>query len=125
MATIADQLSSAAARGDLQLARTMLEEGADPNVRNSFGRSPIQVMMMGSSQMAQLLIDYLADPNIADPSTGMTPAHDAAGSGFLDTLLVLLRGGAYLHRPLDNWGRCPVDLASAQMMDSLSELGLV
>lgn len=39
----ADELSNAAARGDVQRVRELLDGAADPNAVNSFGRTPIQV----------------------------------------------------------------------------------
>ncbi|KAG8130499.1 hypothetical protein E2320_017066 [Naja naja] len=106
----ANQLANAAARGDLETAARLLENGADPNATNVFGRSPIQVMMMGSSKMAELLLRSGADPNRPDPSTGATPAHDVAWEGFLDTLKLLHHWGASFDH-LDRWGRSPLDLA--------------
>lgn len=67
-------------------------------------------MMLGSPSLAALLLRSGADPNRPDPSTGALPTHDAAREGFLDTLRVLLRGGARLDLP-DNWGRLPLQLA--------------
>ncbi|XP_054842248.1 cyclin-dependent kinase 4 inhibitor B [Eublepharis macularius] len=106
----ADQLTTAAAQGDLEAVRRLLDSGADPNAANEFGRTPIQVMMLGSPRMAELLLQRGADPNRPDPSTGSLPVHDAARVGFLDTLRVLRRGGAHLDRT-DRWGRLPLDLA--------------
>nr|XP_056704944.1 cyclin-dependent kinase 4 inhibitor B-like [Euleptes europaea] len=104
------RLASAAAAGDLAGVRRLLQEGADPNALNSYGRTPIQVVMMGSPKVAELLLQEGADPNRPDPSTGALPAHDAARQGFLETLLVLGAGGARLDAP-DASGRLPVHLA--------------
>ncbi|XP_007434878.1 cyclin-dependent kinase 4 inhibitor B [Python bivittatus] len=121
----ANQLTSAAARGDLESVGRLLESGADPNATNAFGRSPIQVMMMGSSKMAELLLQRGADPNRPDPSTGATPAHDVAWGGFLDTLKILYQWGARFDQ-VDKWGRCPLDLAKENgqnhVVDYLQEL---
>uniref|UniRef100_A0A8C8AVD8 Uncharacterized protein n=1 Tax=Otus sunia TaxID=257818 RepID=A0A8C8AVD8_9STRI len=38
-----DRLCSAAARGDGEEVRKLLDAGADPNGTNSFGRTPLQV----------------------------------------------------------------------------------
>ncbi|KAM5299936.1 cyclin-dependent kinase 4 inhibitor B [Ctenodactylus gundi] len=103
-------LASAAARGQVERVRQLLEAGADPNGVNSFGRRPIQVMMMGSSRTAQLLLLHGAEPNCADPATLTRPVHDAAREGFLDTLIALHEAGAQLD-VRDTWGRLPVDLA--------------
>ncbi|XP_028568881.2 cyclin-dependent kinase 4 inhibitor B isoform X3 [Podarcis muralis] len=106
----ADELANAAARGDLETLRRLLDGGADPNAVNRFGRAPIQVMMMGNPGVAQLLLQRGADPNRPDPSTGTFPVHDAARGGFLDTLRVLRRGSARFD-VRDRWGRRPLDLA--------------
>ncbi|XP_015705521.1 cyclin-dependent kinase 4 inhibitor B [Coturnix japonica] len=109
--TAADELANAAARGDLQRVRELLDGEADPNAINSFGRTPIQVMMLGSPRVAELLLQRGADPNRPDPRTGCRPAHDAARAGFLDTLETLHRAGARLDLP-DSSGRLPLDVAA-------------
>ncbi|CAM4562642.1 cyclin-dependent kinase 4 inhibitor B-like [Lepidochelys kempii] len=105
-----DLLANAAAQGDGQRVRLLLEAGVNPNTVNAFGRTPIQVMMMGNTQVAELLLQRGADPNRPDPRTGSLPVHDAAQEGFLDTLVALHRGGARLDLR-DAWGRLPIDLA--------------
>ncbi|XP_040094207.1 LOW QUALITY PROTEIN: cyclin-dependent kinase 4 inhibitor B [Oryx dammah] len=62
-------LGNAAARGQVEAVRQLLEAGVDPNRLNRFGRRPIQVMMMGSARVAELLLLHGADPNCADPAT--------------------------------------------------------
>ncbi|KAF0879327.1 cyclin-dependent kinase 4 inhibitor B [Hyaena hyaena] len=103
-------LANASARGQVDTVQQLLEAGADPNGVNRFGRRAIQVMMMGSTRVAELLLLHGADPNCADPATLTRPVHDAAREGFLDTLVVLHRAGARLD-VRDAWGRLPVDLA--------------
>ncbi|KAM9642100.1 cyclin-dependent kinase 4 inhibitor B [Trichechus inunguis] len=103
-------LANAAARGQVETVRQLLEAGADANRVNCFGRRPIQVMMMGSTPVAELLLLHGAEPNCADPVTLTRPVHDAAREGFLDMLMVLHRAGARLD-VRDAWGRLPVDLA--------------
>ncbi|NWX58795.1 CDN2B inhibitor, partial [Promerops cafer] len=101
---VADELANAAARGDLQRLR-------DPNAVTSYGRTSIQVMMLGSPRVAELLLRAGADPNRPDPRTGCLPAHDAARAGFLETLAALHRAGARLDLP-DGRGRLPLDVAA-------------
>ncbi|XP_070598602.1 cyclin-dependent kinase 4 inhibitor B-like [Erythrolamprus reginae] len=121
----AHQLANAAARGDLETAARLLDGGADPNAVNDFGRTPIQVMMMGNTKMAELLLQRGAGPNRPDPSTGAVAAHDAAREGFLDTLKLLYHWGAHFDH-LDKWGQSPLDLARKNgqnhVVDYLQEL---
>ncbi|XP_053358778.1 cyclin-dependent kinase inhibitor 2A [Clarias gariepinus] len=107
---LADELTSAAAVGDTVLARLLLRNGADVNRANRFGRTPVQVMMMGSESMASLLLSQGANPNMADASTGSTPLHDAAREGFLRTVELLVRAGADI-TILDYSGQTPAQLA--------------
>uniref|UniRef100_A0A8C3RV86 Uncharacterized protein n=1 Tax=Chelydra serpentina TaxID=8475 RepID=A0A8C3RV86_CHESE len=106
----ANDMASAAALGNVEKVRELLDRGADPNTVNSYDRTPIQVMMMGNTKVAVLLLQRGADPNRPDPRTGSVPVHDAARGGFLDTLVALHRGGARLDLR-DKWGRLPIDLA--------------
>ncbi|XP_077105417.1 cyclin-dependent kinase inhibitor 2A-like [Ranitomeya variabilis] len=122
---MAEELTTAAARGDVRRVRELLHRGAAPNTRNAYGRTAIQVMMMGSPPLAQLLIDHGADPTARDPTTGACPAHDAIRGGFVDTLVVLVNGGASVYSPQDNYGRRPIDLASAWVLQELMALGMV
>ncbi|XP_063108091.1 cyclin-dependent kinase inhibitor 2A [Cavia porcellus] len=113
MDSAGEKLATAAARGRVEEVRELLEAGAPPDAPNRFGRRPIQVMMMGSTQVARLLLLHGADPNCADPVTLARPVHDAAREGFLDTLVELHQAGARLD-VRDAWGRLPVDLAEEQ-----------
>ncbi|XP_054145340.1 cyclin-dependent kinase 4 inhibitor B-like [Melozone crissalis] len=107
----ADERASAAARGDPQRLRELLDGAVNPSAANSCGRTPIQVMMLSSPPVAELLLRHGADPNRADPRTGCLPAHDAARAGFLGTLAALHRAGARLDLP-DGRGRLPLDVAA-------------
>uniref|UniRef100_A0A8C3Q8M1 Uncharacterized protein n=1 Tax=Geospiza parvula TaxID=87175 RepID=A0A8C3Q8M1_GEOPR len=107
----ADELASAVARGDPQRLQDLLDGAADPNATNSYGRTPIQVMMLGSPRVAELLLRHGADPSRPDPRTGCLPVHDAARAGFVETLAALHRAGARLDIP-DGRGRLPLDVAA-------------
>ncbi|XP_056420519.1 cyclin-dependent kinase inhibitor 2A-like [Hyla sarda] len=122
---MAEELTMAAAQGNIQLVEELLDSGVNPNTCNSHGRTAIQVMMMGSPHLAQLLLDHGADPTIRDPTTGTCPSHDAIREGFVETLVVLINGGASVDGPLDNFGHRPIDLASPWVMRELIALGIV
>ncbi|NWT27958.1 CDN2A inhibitor, partial [Cardinalis cardinalis] len=100
----ADELAIAAARGDPQRLRELLDGAADPNASNSYGRTPIQVMMLGSPRVAELLLRHGADPSRPDPRTGCLP-----------TLAALHRAGARLDLP-GGRGRLPLDVAARRYL---------
>ncbi|KAK1175793.1 cyclin-dependent kinase 4 inhibitor B-like [Acipenser oxyrinchus oxyrinchus] len=106
----ADILTKAAATGDTDRVRILLENGINPNAVNRFGKTPIQVMMMGNTRIAELLLMHGANPNIVDSSTGLTPIHDAAREGFLDTVGMLVRNNANTN-VRDRRNLLPLDLA--------------
>ncbi|XP_029290706.1 cyclin-dependent kinase 4 inhibitor B [Cottoperca gobio] len=105
-----DDLTKAAAMGNTAAVEDLLRAGAEVNGVNSLGRTALQVMMMGSTSVAQVLLKHGADPNVADRSTGGTPLHDAARTGFLDTVQLLVQFLADPHAR-DNKNNRPIDLA--------------
>ncbi|XP_053320842.1 cyclin-dependent kinase 4 inhibitor D [Spea bombifrons] len=105
-----DRLTRAAAQGDVpEVKRLLHQDRIHPDCLNCFGKTALQVMMFGSTPVAAELLKQGASPNIQD-SYGTTPAHDAARSGFLDTLQVLVQYGADLNIP-DASGSLPIHLA--------------
>ncbi|XP_059213534.1 cyclin-dependent kinase 4 inhibitor B [Centropristis striata] len=105
-----DALTTAAANGNTADVEDLLRAGAQVNGVNCFGRTALQVMMMGSTSVAQVLLNHGADPNLADRITGTTPLHDAARTGFLDTVRLLVHSEADPHAR-DNKNNLPIDLA--------------
>ncbi|XP_027267315.1 cyclin-dependent kinase 4 inhibitor D [Cricetulus griseus] len=107
---VGDRLSGAAARGDVQEVRRLLHrELVHPDALNRFGKTALQVMMFGSPAVALELLKQGASPNVQDAS-GTSPVHDAARTGFLDTLKVLVEHGADVNA-LDGTGSLPIHLA--------------
>ena len=66
--------------------------------------------MMGSTPVARLLLEHGAVPNVRDCSTGTTPLHDAARTGYLETVRLLVEFHAD-SQATDNNNCRPVDLA--------------
>ncbi|XP_034044801.1 cyclin-dependent kinase 4 inhibitor D [Thalassophryne amazonica] len=103
-------LTTAAANGRTVEVQMILEElRVHPDTPNEFGRTALQVMMMGSPKIATLLLQNGADANIQDKH-GIAPVHDAARTGFLDTLQVLVEFGASVNLP-DHRGALPIHIA--------------
>ncbi|KAL1005777.1 hypothetical protein UPYG_G00063890 [Umbra pygmaea] len=103
-------LTAAAAKGNTDEVRRILEECRVPaDTVNEFGKTALQVMMMGNSNVACLLLEHGANPNITD-RRGVSPAHDAARTGFLDTLRVLVEFGASVNMA-DHTGSLPIHIA--------------
>ena len=74
--------------------------------------SPRASLSQRSSRTSTAALELLkqgASPNVQDAS-GTTPAHDAARTGFLDTLKVLVEHGADVNAP-DGTGALPIHLA--------------
>ncbi|XP_051561059.1 cyclin-dependent kinase 4 inhibitor B [Myxocyprinus asiaticus] len=105
-----DELTTAAATGNMDRVQYLLSMGVQVNGVNKFGRTPIQVMMMGNTRLANMLLEYGADPNVPDPGTGSTPLHDAARTGFMDTVRLLIRFNADPNAT-DHRNFRPVDVA--------------
>ena len=74
-----------------EMVELLLEHGADPNIQDVGGSTPLH--RAKTVEMAALLLDRGADPNIANFS-GATPLHNASGAGNLDLIRFLLKRGA-------------------------------
>ncbi|XP_036378535.1 cyclin-dependent kinase 4 inhibitor C [Megalops cyprinoides] len=109
----ANRLASASARGDLTEVEVILQNGADVNEKNAFGRTALQVMKLGNPAIAEALLKANADPNVRDPLGGLTVLHDTARDGYADTLRVLVEYGADVNM-LDNEGNLPLHLAARE-----------
>ncbi|KAK6484554.1 cyclin-dependent kinase 4 inhibitor C-like isoform X1 [Huso huso] len=106
-------LASASARGELEKVEMLLQNGANVNEKNAFGRTPLQVMKLGNPSIAEALLRAKANPNERDPLLGLTVAHDAARDGFEDTLRVLVDYGADVNIQ-DSEGNLPLHLAAKE-----------
>ena len=121
-------LHKAAMDGQLVVARFLIDNGADLDSRDAYGRTPLhQAALKGHKSMAELLLAKGADPNAAiSPSAnsgsgGFTPLHLAAQNGYRNVCEALLAGKADLNARDIN-GITPLHLASDRSYSSVTEL---
>lgn len=105
--------------------RYLLEQGADPNKGNAFGKTPLMYAAQFDQQAAaEILLEYHADPNAGTtwPSddcyytletSNMTPLHYAVRYGSSRLVRLLTKHGAVAfsrtQRRLDESGEYPID----------------
>jgi uncharacterized protein len=97
---------------ELELARRLIDDGANVNEADRKGTRPLHMaVMMCDFEAVQLLVNSAADINVnlAD-KTGTTPLHLAAFKGVNDIVRLLLEKGAN-PRAKDKKGRSPIDVA--------------
>lgn len=105
-------LSLAAYFGNEDVIRTLLLNGADPNIpsRNGFNVYPIHSAVASNYTMiAKMLLESGADINVAQKS-GATPLHSAAHNGNIELLIVLLEAGAIVDAKMED-GKTAADKA--------------
>ncbi|XP_069835594.1 cyclin-dependent kinase 4 inhibitor C [Dendropsophus ebraccatus] len=110
--TLADMMTTAAARGDLERLEELLQRTPNVDAPNRFGRTPLQVSRLGSPAIARLLLSRGADPNLQD-GCGFSVTHDTARAGFQDTMQMLLDFQADVNLQ-DNDGNTALHLAAKE-----------
>jgi cytohesin len=88
------KLLEATISGDVKSVKKLLKEGADPNVRDEKGRTPLHHAVKDNRlDIVKLLVESGADVNAPD-NYGLTPLHYAVHSGYEKLVDFLLRHGA-------------------------------
>jgi ankyrin repeat protein len=81
--------------GDALTAKFLLEHGANPNLRNKAGSSPLHdAALKGTREVIELLIAHGAELNARERDGSATPLHYAASFGCLDAVKALVEQGA-------------------------------
>lgn len=102
----ADDLYDAARRRDVDRALTLLEFGANPNIRSPYD-GPLHVAArLGQSELVIALLKAGADIELSGYG-GAHPLHAAALAGQKEIVSILLERGAQVDT-LDNVGRTPL-----------------
>src|SRR3954465_15209263 len=103
----------AADTGNAELARLLLENGAQPAaVTRLGGYTPLHLAAKGGhAQVVRALLDRNADAK-ATTTTGAAPLHFAAASGSAEAVTLLLDRGAVIDVREPQWGQTPLMFAA-------------
>ena len=114
-------LHEAARRGDLEMAQTLLQHNADPNIQDHEGQIPLHwASEYGRTNVARLLLEQGVDVN-ARTEDGSTPLHLASKNGELEVARLLIEHGADRDAE-DHKGRTPFQVASKNGESGMAEL---
>ena len=106
-------LITATLRGDLEMAKLLIQGGADVNLKSSEdGLTPLMVAVYnGDMKMIDLLLKNKADVNATNPG-GQTALFMAIERGNLAATIILLKNGAEVNHQDPKSGLTPLLLAS-------------
>ncbi len=116
-----DALRLALHRGEIDLAMSLLDAGADPNATSDgAGNTPlIEAATHDHADAVRALLARGADPNTARTNDeAHTPLHEAAEEGYLEVVRLLLDGGADPAIKAGS-GQTALDLADSKEMRAL------
>lgn len=107
---------------DRECIERLLQHGADPNIADSEGKTPLHHECSWRANVArvEVLLEAGADPNARD-NEGRTPLHEAAKHGRGQAAVVLIKAGADLFAT-DNQGQTPGDVAVPELRERFKRL---
>ena len=107
---IQKSISLASRFGDLEVARQLVEQGADVSAADKYGTTPLHLACKeGHQEVARLLIEQGADVSAVDKD-GTTPLHIASRNGHQEVARPLIEQGADVSAA-DKYGTTPVHQA--------------
>ncbi|KAI0487540.1 hypothetical protein F4859DRAFT_465405 [Xylaria cf. heliscus] len=115
----------AATNSNIELARFLLENGADVTAANNRGRTALHLSAESNDRehrddMVRLLLSHQADPE-ATSDGGWTPLHNATQSGHLSIVALLLGTKARVNAELSN-GMTPLHWAAFNGFEDIVKL---
>ena len=120
-AGVLDELMLAIQSGDRRHVNAMIKDGADVNMQESGGWTPLhQAVETRHRGITEILLDAGADVNAQD-SSGWTPLHWAVYAGYLSIAEVLIDGGADVDAQ-DDSGRTPLHVAVENHRSGIAEM---
>jgi len=118
-------LHSAASAGDAERVRELLKKGADPNVRDEYGNTPLHVAAYeGHVDVVRLLLEHGADPTVKNKD-GDTPLDLARARGHREVVSLIeefhMEGWLRRRREPSRPGAAPVRSASVAVCEAVCE----
>jgi cytohesin len=108
-------LHIAAQKNKVDIITMLLDAGADPNVVNNVGETPLFDAVNGNHLAAvKVLLKRGANPAWAGTDEGRQPLHDAVEENYVDIAKALLRAGAPVDAVDTEYGHTPLAMASHQ-----------
>ncbi len=111
-------LPDAALFNKVNRVKELIAQGADANIKNDLGETPIQMTI--NPEIIDLLVAHGADVHIQG-EWGNTPLHDAARYDYFDAATALIRNGANVNAQ-DNDGDTPLHNAYAKGNEEIADL---
>ncbi|MBD50837.1 MAG: hypothetical protein CMB08_02815 [Euryarchaeota archaeon] len=117
-------IHEAAREGNLNIVIQQLDSGADINLANENGDTPLTyAAFMGHLEIVSLLIEKGAKVN-AKGLAGWTPLHLASQRGHKKITELLIEKGADINATTDDgFGGTPLDVAKGNLVDTIQQNG--